>query len=252
MLLQRAPGLHASIPPNLIPYWDYNRTISDDASLLAIGTPDRTLMIVGAAMCSKAGLGNLDKMKVKVVQLDKSLKPLGNYTDISRSLPPAARPPEGIAMVMAGIEALNGFMPVTPATRRRPDRSTTGRDINFNTSNRTQLAVWVAHVTDIDPFSANLAVALIVKLRGGMTLGLSDAQVEIILDRAQEWVRFYRGFNPGMDKNRLIIDKGYKDDTYLNMHCTLLTTDPWMLEVWRRRGIAYRPDLHEPPPEPRR
>ena len=235
----------SALHDDLRAFYDHNRTIDDSAALLALGTKDKKLMIVGAAMFSKAGFGDRHGMSVQNRDVDLTLGMLGSYADISRTLPPAARPPEGIAMVMAGIEALTEFMPVTRGAGARNDFNLDW-SINFNTSNRTQLAAWMAHATDLEPFAANLAVALIVTLRGGITLGLSTGQVRKIMVFASRWVRNYRQANAHMDAMRKDYDKRYHDDTFLNMHVHLLTTDDMLIGQWRDMGIDYQPALpHE-------
>jgi cation diffusion facilitator CzcD-associated flavoprotein CzcO len=257
--------LDGDILASLVAYYDRNLAVSSQPSLLAIGTEDRSLMIVGSAMSSAAGFGGNDLR----IQGDPHtrMSTLARYVDISNTLPPAARPTEGIAMVMAGIEALNHYMPAmavagSEAAYRAPDLRTqlrgrgtanpdAGRrtfhetgfrwDINLNTSNRTQLAAYLAQTTDLPPFAANLAVALIVFLRGKNVFGLTGAQVETIvavaeafqralhqIDRA-EAVRFWWEHDAsGID--------GFGADNYLKLCVTHLTTGE-MAGVWAGSGI---------------
>ncbi|MDX6340282.1 MAG: hypothetical protein QOH87_420, partial [Trebonia sp.] len=44
-------------------------------------------------------------------------------------------------------------------------------DINFNTCNRTQLALYVAQTKDLIPFAANVAVELVMRLRTQKVFG---------------------------------------------------------------------------------
>ncbi len=250
----------------LVPFYDRDQAITSQPCLLAVGTPDRSLMIVGSAMSSAAGfslpeLATRDPYKVAK---------LVDYRDISSTLPPAARPTEGIAMVMAGIEALNQFMPATPIDRGRlamhstPSLTTataTGPgqlpqgsanpargqdklheldfkwDINFNTSNRTQLAAYLAQTTDLEPFAANLAVALIVLLRSRNTLGLSNAQFLFIVEVADAIVRSLRRAKPGLELERLIKDKVLGPDRALETYMDYVTTAEEWVDYWKRRSI---------------
>jgi hypothetical protein len=221
------PGLRK----RLVAFYDRNHAISAGKSLLAIGTEDRSLMIVGSAMSSRAGFGG--KGADLAVQSDPGAKmsDLGTYADISKTLPLAARPTEGIAMVMAGLEALNEYMPV------RVHRDNYAWDINFNTSNRTQLAAWVADTTDLEPFAANLAVALIIHLRSslGTPYGLTRVQVQTVLGIAGAVVKRTRHTIPKWDDWRLKIDQIGMTDKYIAEFVNKITADP----VWVRRLAGH-------------
>src|SRR6185312_1918710 len=91
--------LHGTLAQRLVAFYDRSQAISSRAALLAVGTADRSLMIVGSAMSSAAGFRG-DDLRVQGDPL-RTLGSLGRYADIADSLPPAARPTEGIAMVMA-------------------------------------------------------------------------------------------------------------------------------------------------------
>lgn len=262
--------LDANLQRDLVAYYDRNLAISATPSLLAVGTEDGTLMIVGSAMSSMAGFGGQEL----TLQGDplRRLATLASYADISATLPPAARPTEGIAMVMAGIEALNDYIPARPARGGRlahyitPTYTTaqpTGRgqpppglanpygsqtrlhaidfewDINFNTSNRTQLAAYLAQSTDLEPFAANLAVALIVHLRtrDQNVLGLSDPQVAAILDTADRYVQTLTRLNPQLDATRWLNDVLLGPDYYVGQCVEFLTTDPGWVQYWRQHQI---------------
>ena len=232
--------IDAPLHEKLHAYYDHNRAISDNACLLAIGTEDRSLMIVGASMHSQAGFTALSGMSVRHPRYEPALNQLSSYAELNQTLPPAARPPEGIAMVMAGIEALNGFMPVTASTAI-PNEYDQRWDINFNTSNRTQLGAYLAHTTDLEPYAANLAVALIVWLRTAIPLGLSDPQVATIISVAQFWTERYRLDNPGMNDMRLAMQQRYGQDLFLDIQLRVLTSDEPAWQFWRRYSIHYPP-----------
>jgi len=261
---------------SLVPFYDRNFAISSKPALLGVGTTDRSLMIVGSAMSSSGGF-NVDKLFDKLGAEEKALiGKLAPYKDISESLPPAARPTEGIAMVMAGIEALNTFMPATPAPSGRersynPPKNITAMktgssplergapnpahgqiqthaldfkwDINFNTSNRTQLAAYLAQTTDLTPLAANLAVALIVRLRAQARnpLGLTNDQVNFIIQRADWFADAQQKYNQNLDQRRKDYDHRWGADWYLNVLVDLMTQDPDQASYWQKAGIHCDP-----------
>ncbi|SEK42395.1 Thioredoxin reductase [Variovorax sp. YR750] len=232
----------------LVAYYDRNLAISSRPSLLAVGTGDGSLMIVGSAMCSTAGFGTDMKLQGDP---ERTLATLARYTDISNTLPPAARPPEGIGMIMAGIEALNDFMPVRStggaiAVYRRPHgQGLAFHDlafvwtINFNTSNRTQLAAFLASVTDLPQFAANVAVALIVKLRtrAGNVLGLSRAQVQLIVWTSLCYAHALAALNHDLEAKRLWSDKNHGADRFVDMCVDYMTTEGTHVAYWARHSI---------------
>lgn len=224
-----APGLHE----RLVAFYDRNHAISAGKSLLAIGTEDRSLMIVGSAMSSRAGFGGKGTDLAVKGDPGAKMSGLGTYADISKTLPPAARPTEGIAMVMAGLEALNEYMPV------QVHQDKYAWDINFNTSNRTQLAAWVADTTDLEPFAANLAVALIIHLRSslGTPYGLTRVQVQTVLGIAEAVVKRTRRTIPNWDDWRLKIDQIRMTDKYVAELVDTIAADP----VWARMLAGQPP-----------
>ena len=259
--------LSMDILNSLVPYYDKNQAISSKPALLAVGTPpdaktgsNGSLMIVGSAMSSGAGF-KLEELTEKLNQEQKALiGNLASYKEISDSLPAAARPTEGIAMVMHGIEALNNFIPATaklggktktftppqtitarPTSDKQPafesvnpnrNQPTTHAvefdwDINFNTSNRTQLAAWLAQTTDLHPLEANIVVALIVALRGKSRnpLGLTNDQVDFIVRYGAAFANAQLKYNDGLEQRRLNYDKQYGADWYPNLAVKLLTDE---------------------------
>lgn len=268
--------LDPAIQQQLVAFYDRSLAISAKPSLLAIGTENRSLIIVGAAMSSEAGFGRdtlwLQGDPQRQIESNTRGVKLGSYRDISSTLPPAARPTEGIAMVMASVEALNEYMPVTLAPQRvlamhsTPSHLSTASgnlprgalnpdggqdrlhdiafqwDINFNTSNRTQLAAYIAQTTDLKPFPANLAVALLVHLRtrSGNVLGLSDPQVKLVIAVADYYARELYRLNPHVnwEATRLVYDKLWGPDRHLQVCVESMTKGaPWT-QFWWRYQIA--------------
>lgn len=272
-------GVGAMLDPTLrsamIPYYDRNYALSGTPSILAVGTPDGSLMIVGAAMSSVAGFGKHPGMMEYRDPQDK-IKTLQPYSKIADSLPSAARPAEGIAMVMAGVEALNSYMPAwsrgVNASYYTPDRTTapqsrmpdgrptglprgsvnpySGRrtthetsfewDINFNTSNRTQLAAYIAQTTDLSPLAANIAVSLLVRLRTmkANALGLGLDQVNTIVRSAEAYAAEIVRLNPDLETKRRYWEKQLGIDGHLDVMVDHFVKNDGWREYWRTRGIA--------------
>jgi hypothetical protein len=253
--------LDQTLQDQLVAFYDRNLAISARPSLLAVGTPDSSLMIVGSAMSSSAGFGGGEL----TLQGDPTqrLSTLARYADISNTLPPSARPTEGIAMVMASVEALNEYIPVRTAQNARlvtytaPRLTHTGErnpyggrqrrrivdfewDINYNTSNRTQLAVFLAQTTDLSPFAANLAVALIVHLRtrAQNVFGLSDPKVQLIIAVAEAFARIGRATVENLEDVRYRSDRTLGVDHFVTVCVHALTTDPDWVNYWRRYSIS--------------
>jgi thioredoxin reductase len=251
--------LDQAIQDQLVAFYDRNLAISARPSLLAVGTPDSSLMIVGSAMSSSAGFGG-GELRLQGDPTQR-LSTLARYADISNTLPPSARPTEGIAMVMASVEALNEYIPARVARNARvvtynaPFITREGRynpdfghkqhvvdfewDINYNTSNRTQLAVYLAQTTDLNPFAANLAVALIVHLRtrAQNVSGLSDPQVQLIIAVADAYVRHRRATDPNLELTRYLNDRLLGADRFITLCVDAMTTDHAWVTYWRRYSI---------------
>ncbi|WP_019579363.1 hypothetical protein [Pseudomonas mandelii] len=251
----------------LVAFYDRNLAISSIPSLLAIGSEDRSLMIVGSAMSSAAGFGG------STLQLQgdssRTISALASYKDIKETLPEASRPAEGIAMVMAGIEALNEYIPTNvirggrKASFTAPQFTTSsgilhkgapnpdaGRisshdidfewEINFNTSNRTQLAVFIAQTTDLSSFAANLAVGLIIHFRTqpDSVRGLSDPQVYAIIAGADKIYKDMKKSNENFDALVLSCDKSWGVDNHIATCVKYYTSSPIWEAIWRAKGVG--------------
>lgn len=75
----------------------------NEKCLVAFHTPDELLWVVGAGVFG--GVGS---------NYGKSLA--SQYSDIGKVLPHAARPPEGIAIPTAAINAVTGYTDLNPQT----------------------------------------------------------------------------------------------------------------------------------------
>jgi hypothetical protein len=174
-----------SLAKTFVPLYDDNGTINDKHPLLGFGTPDKKIVILGA------GVHNSDQALV-----NQKIDQTRAYKTIANTLPKAAAPPEGIAIIMASIEAFNNYMPAKGAGGAGGGThfERIKWDINLNTANRTQLAAWLASTVDMEESPANLAVALIVTLRAKTTFGLSRKSVGLILEYCQDYHRRNPGF----------------------------------------------------------
>jgi hypothetical protein len=148
-------------------------------------------------------------------------------------LPPNAQVSDGIAVTVSTLEALNNYMPVTSAN----DGKSLKWNINFNTSNRTQLAAFLADTTDADPFTANLQVALLIYLRSKNNFGLSETQVDFVLDLVEQFVIKLRQKIPTLDQERLNWDKLYGADKFLESYVKLMTTGAKWPTFWQKQQI---------------
>jgi len=232
----------------MVPFYDRNYALSGTPSILAVGTPDGSLMIVGSAMNSVAGFGRQAGM-MQYRDPQRALRDLQPYSRIADSLPSAARPAEGIAMVMAGVEALNSYMPVTPGRRRVTYTTPRGRnrvrivefewDINFNTSNRTQLAAYIAQTTDLSPLAANIAVSLLVRLRTMRVnaLGLGVDQVNTIVQSAERYAAEIVRLNPDLEVKRRYWEGVLGIDGHLDVMVKHFIENAGWREYWRVHGI---------------
>ncbi|GGC13432.1 hypothetical protein [Pseudoduganella buxea] len=234
--------LDESIKKALVPYYDRNFAISTAPAILAVGTSDGSLMIVGSAMSSTAGF-NFGDQVVPGYKEDLMVK-LANYSSISKSLPPAAAPPEGIALVMASIEALNHTLPATGtefASYRGKDgpgmhATKAAWTINFNTSNRTQIAAYLTAACGLPPATVNLAAALIVRVRSqaNYVRGLTDKQVQALIRLAVA-----SAAATGDD----LRDRQYSQDDFINRWIDRLFSHAGTISLLEKDAIHVPPAL---------
>lgn len=199
----------------LQPLKDQNRMVSDGSGTLAWATPKKEVIIVGAA-----AFNFVSKTYDKTVQS----APMS-------FLPPNAQVPDGIAVAVSTIEAMNAFMPVVPVggpvdLNQQKFKDAAAQkvkwNINFNTSNRTQIAAYLASTTDTDPFTANLQVAAIVYLRSKNNFGLDEKQIQLIMKMIADDIAHLRKTVTNFDERRksqektLGVDKRFAD--YLNVY----------------------------------
>lgn len=214
-----------SLVKQLEPLKDQNRMISDGSGVLAWATPKRDLVIIGSATFNFQ-----DKAFNKNVQ-----------TAPMATLPPNAQVPDGIAVAISTIEALNAYMPVKPvggpvdlskqSLKQAASQKVTW-NINFNTSNRTQIAAYLADKTDVDAFTANLQVAMIVYLRSKNNFGLNDDQVSLILKTVEQTVKGLRSSNPDLEASRVKIDKTFGVDWSLDGYVKVMTENQAWKSLW--------------------
>ncbi len=143
--------LSAELRKDLEPLKDHNRVISDGNGVLALATPDRSLLVIGAATYNYA----TDTFK-------KQTAPMA-------TLPTASQVPDGIAMITASLQAVNSYMPF----KQDKDGYVTENGLNINLANRDQLAVYLAvFFPDLSPLKCNEIVTRIISVRGSKTPGM--------------------------------------------------------------------------------
>ena len=157
-----APGNIASLlgpvlSATLAPLRDHDRVLSDGNGVLCWATPDRRLMVVGAAAFNLA-TQNFGKQEAPM-----------------DSLPKNAQVPDGIAVITATISALTNHIPAQqePGTGRVLQNL-----VNLNIGDKNQVAIWVALTyPDLPASAANRAVELILWHRSQRDYGLTDRMV---------------------------------------------------------------------------
>jgi hypothetical protein len=166
--------IHEDIRKELQPLLDQNRVLGLPSGVLAVATPDRRLMIVGAAAYNYAASG-----------FKKQSAPMA-------TLPTASQVPDGIAMIVASVQALNSFMPF-----KLDSKGNTESNLNLNLANRDQLAVYLAVFhPELSPFDADEIVTKTIALRSSgnpkrsddpRSFGISEGEFEEIIKNYLEY-----------------------------------------------------------------
>jgi len=218
--IEATANLFPRLVPSLEPLKDQNRMLSDGNGVLAWATPSRNLVVVGAAT-----------FNFQSQTFDK--KPQAAPMSF---LPPNAQVPDGIAVAIATIEALNAYMPVKPTgfqldqgkiTFKQSASQQVQWNINFNTSNRTQIAAYLAGTSDTDAFTANLQVAAILYLRSKNNFGLSENQITFVMKSIADNVVYLRKSIPDFDKRRLQQEKILGVEKRLQDYLDAYTQGAW-------------------------
>lgn len=219
--IEATANLFPRLVPSLEPLKDQNRMLSDGNGVLAWATPSRSLVVVGAAT-----------FNFHSQTFDK--KPQAAPMSF---LPPNAQVPDGIAVAIATIEALNAYMPVKPtglpidqgkATFKQSASQQVQWNINFNTGNRTQIAAYIASTSDTDAFTANLQVATILYLRSKNNFGLNDNQITFVMKSIADNVVYLRKSIPDFDKRRLQQEKALGVEKRLQDYLDCYTKGAWI------------------------
>jgi hypothetical protein len=211
----------------LEPLKDQNRMVSDGAGVLAWATPTRSLIIVGAAAFN---------FQSQTYDKKPQAAPMA-------FLPPNAQVPDGIAVAISTIEALNAYMPVQPTGQpfdqsfRASASQPVQWNINFNTSNRTQIAAYIASTTDTDAFTANLQVVVILYLRSKNNFGLSESQITFVMKSIADNVSFLRKSIPDFDERRKFQEKTLGVDKRLHDYLDVYTTSTVWKSHWASAQI---------------
>jgi hypothetical protein len=163
----KQPGSALSITHGITlhPFWDVDRVFADwtnqeHGSILALRNRTGTVWVVGASVAKNFLTTKADKDYFKALGLDADAFDIdspGKYSDLGCTLPPGNRLVEVIGEVTASIEAVTNYMPDDIAER-----------VNYNTANRTQLAVFLAahrEYGNLHEQSRNLIVRRILEAR---------------------------------------------------------------------------------------
>jgi hypothetical protein len=219
--------VHSSLVNGLEPLKDQNRMVSDGTGVLAWATPNRNLIIVGSATFN---------FQSQAYDKKPQAAPMAY-------LPPNAQVPDGIAVAISTIEALNAYMPVKPiglprdASFKAAASQPVQWNINFNTSNRTQIAAYLASTSDTDPFTANLQVATILYLRSKNNFGLSEDQITFVMKSIADNVAFLRRSISHFDERRKFQERTLGVDKRLNDYLDVYTKGTAWKSHWASAGI---------------
>lgn len=151
----------------LIPILDIDRVISSNGEgVLAIGTPSRNVLIIGA------GTYNYGRLGVSARSAPMS------------TLPTASQVPDGIAMIVASESALNNFIPF----EQDATGQVTSANLNVNLADRNQLAIYLAlFYPDLTTAQSRIIVERVISLRSsgaGHEFGISEAELVGIINAA--------------------------------------------------------------------
>lgn len=137
--------LSPSLLADIRPVTDKNRVLGGDDGVIAWATNDEKLMIIGAATYNFTPSN----------AVPKSPAPMS-------SLPRNAQVPDGIAVIISSISALNNFMPI--------QQSSSGQviecNLNLNTCDRNQLAAYLTIFhEELSPQGVEAVVAEVISYR---------------------------------------------------------------------------------------
>lgn len=207
-----ASMLDQDLAAELEPVRDIDNMVSRDGTgVLAWRNARRDLLVIGAATYNFSIAGAKAKQSAPMTWL-----------------PPNAKVPDGIALTVAVIEALNQYMPTTP--RVGPGTPGYNWNLNFNTANRTQIAVFFCDQTNFEDDLVNLVVALILYFRSaeGHAFGITILQVLYIIHLASKAIEHVRQTAPNFE----IPDNDTGLDNFI-----LAITAPQFVPLWAAGGL---------------
>jgi hypothetical protein len=157
-------SLRQMIDPQLLahiaPITDHGRVVSDGTGVVALGTPSRSLLIVGAATYNFTSPQFQNKQPAPMAEL-----------------PLNAQVPDGIAVAVSSVSALNNRI----GMRQRNNGQVVQNTININTGNRNEIAALVA-TRYPDPAApiANVVVEAIIGWRSAANrqFGIDPADLD--------------------------------------------------------------------------
>lgn len=158
-------GIGKALDTNLLseisPIRDHNRVLGSGEDVLAWGTLSRDLLIIGAASNHFSSSNQ-----------SKKAAPMS-------TLPFNAQVPDGIAVGVSTISALNNHIPIRQDKYGRILSS----NVNINLADRNQLAVYIAaHHPHIQPIVAEDIVARVIRLRSMRIFGIKQHEFDTLID----------------------------------------------------------------------
>jgi hypothetical protein len=162
------PGgiLKGDLPTRMVPVWDNNFRFSrpgEQAAITALKDGLGDLWVVGAAVFRGLGLASI---KEKLIQGNTNF-----YAKVGDILCAGGRPPEGIAIVDATVNAVTGY------------RQTDAATFNWNKANRRDIFQMLAKIYQVEiPLSIReRLVDDIISRRAATNFGISQLQLEQLM-----------------------------------------------------------------------
>jgi hypothetical protein len=163
-------SIRRMVAPDLIralePVRDKSQALSDGKGTLALATPGRELLVIGAAVYN-----------FETYAMPRQPAPMS-------TLPRNAQVLDGIAMVVASVSALNNYIPI----KQDAKANVVECSINFNTADKNQLSCYVAaFYPELAADKANAIVDEVVLQRSdkapGREFGVTEAEFNEIVHR---------------------------------------------------------------------
>jgi hypothetical protein len=173
----------------LEPIQDRDLVLTEGEGILGWGTPDRDVLVIGAAAFSN---------------LPKYVDGRGttNAPAPMISLPWGSQVPDGIGVAVATISALNNYIPIQQVVGADGSVSVSDVNLNMNLADRNQIACYIAvFYPDLEAGRANAAVEEIITVRS------QRDQVATVGKQTIDAREHDRAFGITEDEARLIIER---------------------------------------------